>query len=366
MNCGMPTLTPVPREQAVFDFDAPPAARWRAFVEHADSARDMRDFVKAAREASLENLGFLAETKLNAAAALLYCGAYSHFGHYVEESDALANQLAMDGVGRPVMAFLQRVYSLAHLGCTAAAVPVGRRGDGMRLVRSMDWEKPATEMGRVTRILDHREGGQLIYRTVGALGMCGHLSAVKAGVGAVTINWAATTEGAGFFMDPTLRLREVMESRGTRDFVSLVKALKAKSLAAPVFFTVCGPKWGQAAVLEYSGPQSREWRERPVQSDDEALVQSNHFIASEWLVRDDPRPGLNPEDAAGLKLEESSWARKARMEEQIAALSPMERLDPQTLFTHVLSEMPVLNKYSRQQMVLNPVDGTVVAWAHRS
>lgn len=366
MNQALPNLTPVPREPVGFDFDAPPAERWKSSLGDASTATEIREFVKAAHQVSASQFGWLGESALALVAGGLYCGAYRHFGRYVDESDALADHLNVPGISRHVMAFLQRVYSLAHLGCTAAAVPVGGLGDGTRLMRSMDWVKPAKELGRVTRVIEHRQGGNVIYRSVGALGMCGHLSAVKAGVGAVTINWAATTEGAQFFMDPTLRLREVMESRDTRSFKTLVNALKSKPLAAPVFFTVCGPQRGEAVVLEYSGPKCQEWCERWAQDGDDVIVQSNHFVANHRLAVDDPDPGLSWVDAAGKELEESTWARKSRMEELIHALGPMDRLDPQKLFARVLSEAPIRNVFSRQQMVLNPVDGSVTAWAHRS
>lgn len=366
MNEAMPRLTPVPREPARFDFDASPAERWTSFLGDAATASEMRAFVSAAYKVSAGKLGWFGEPALALVAGTLYCGAYSHFGRYIDESDALAEQLGVPGVSKSIMAFLQRVYSLAHLGCTAAAIPVGRARDGMRLVRSMDWEKPAEELGRVTRVIEHRLGGKVVYRSVGALGMCGHLSAVKEGVGAVTINWAKTDESARFFTDPTLRLRDVMESPDPVDFQSLVKSLQAKPLAAPVFFTVCGPRRGEAVVLEYSGPQSQEWRERWAQDEDDVIVQSNHFVASGDLVVDDPIPGLSGEKAATCELDVSTWVRKSRMEELIHALSHKDRLDPEKLFANVLSQKPVLNMYSRQQMVLNPVDGSVTAWAHRN
>jgi len=363
-ECAIPVLRPV-QARATIDLDRDEGTRWNAVLENATDRGHVHKFISAAYQVTKERAGGAIVVAL--VSRLAYLLGYKRRGIYIGESDAIAAGLAIPGVNPATISVMQRIYTLAHVGagCSAAVVAGGADARQMRLVRSMDWETPAVELGDATRLIDFKRGGRTVFPPVNALGMCGVLSAVKKGVGAVTLNWAQSGEMPRRFRDPTFRLREVMEEDGCNSFRELVARLSGMKLGAPVFYTVCGLNPDEAVILEYSGPKADRWSQRKPEAPGKPLVQTNHYVNMKELNHPEPSV-MAPEKAACVPLIESSATRKKIFEEALAAIPSIDRVDPQVLFRDALSRLPVRNQYSRQQMVLDPATGGVSAWAHQS
>ncbi len=285
--------------------------------------------------------------------------------HYLEESTALALALKVPLVDRRVMAALQRVYTLAHAGCTAAVFE--HRDLGMVHLRCLDWEDMRAEMADGTRILDFQRNGRTVFRAVGVVGTVGVLSGVRPGNYSVTINWAQSKSAITPWVrhDPTLLLRHVLETCGTYD--EAVAKLSAVEVGAPVFYTVCGAAPGQGCVIEIAhfGWLRQRCRIRRLGLETPWLVQTNHYDECGDLVDENIPPGPRKRATwAEESLEVSSRERRRAMGEEVAKLVDL-RAESAMDFMVALRTPPVVNDHTVQQMLFRPKVDELHAWARR-
>lgn len=210
-------------------------------------------------------------------AKLLAPVVYTHFyrrqGSYIEESDWLAER--SEGVLSPAqMAFVQRAYSWAHLGCSTMCVWDAERQENV-VMRSLDWQG-APALGKVTRIFDfigNDDDGQVDFTAVGVIGMLGILTGMKPGFAAI-INYAPWYDSAlDKDMDPTFKLRQLLENSTINTYDQAVGAVLNWEVSSPVFITLCGAEKDQACVVEI-GAKDRKALRKSVNG---LLVQTNHF-----------------------------------------------------------------------------------------
>jgi hypothetical protein len=323
----------------------------------------------------------LAEQNLSEIQTLTGKAIFKHFGWlrhilyalyrlsprpFLRESDALAEAMNSPKVDKKTMALLQRGYTLSHLaGCTAA---VYHHLDlGMLHIRCLDWDMSPKEIAAATRIFEFKKGEEIVFRAVGIAGMVGVLSGVKPGKFSVTINWASSKDAWLPWLkpEPTLRLRDVFERCETYD--GAVAALSRRELSTPVFFTVCGSKPGQACVIEvaHKGLLNQEINKREFNFAEGFLVQTNHYDEDGPLAKQnkyDPskRPFGNP---STIDLEKTSGARRRAMIGILKQLIAGESQGLDAVAEDTLSQSPVQNRFTVQQMVMVPKTGQLRVWA---
>ena len=346
----------------------PPAQRW------APTLAEDRDAVKALVKAGLEE----ARKKepdwlIKLATRVAYWGLTDTGDRwYVAEIKALAKLL---GESPYDLALIQQQYTWVHLGCTVTAFWDKSRGEMVHL-RSLDWDMRA-KIAAATRLVEcyARQGdAQPSYRALGIGGMVGLLTAVKPGAFSVSINYSPWNK-AGYYIDPTIRLREVMDDPGVRDYASARAALsdKTRPVGAPVFYTLCGTQPHELCVIEWSGPALLPGfegecyvREADHSSGNALIVQANHHdLGGPYAMHNPgsmPNSVGNGQEAYDCKLETSSVAR-------YLALYGAVRQGMETSAGALASGWaayripPLWNKETVHWAVMRPASGTIEAWA---
>ena len=291
---------------------------------------------------------------------LLYWWCVIAKRHYVQESNAIAKAVAVD---RNIMTALQRVYTLSHIGCTAAVFQ--HPDHGMVHVRCLDWEVMRPEIIQATRLFDFQFGGKTVFVAAGIAGMVGVLSGIRPGKYSITINWAQSRGATIPWLkqDPTLLVRHVLETCDS--YEEAVDRLANTEVGAPVYYIVCGAETGQGCVIEVAhlGLLRQQVNVRHLDGERPWLVQTNHYDENGALGWQNiaqpipPRPNWEEEP-----LEVSSRERRRVMEASVAgAVAQRSATFPQLVESIRVS--PVQNIHTVQQMVLHPQSGQVRVWA---
>ena len=292
---------------------------------------------------------------------------------YVAEITAIAETL---GFSVYDMAMIQQQYTWGHLGgCTTTAFWDERRGEAVH-ARSLDWAM-VDELSAATRVLEcfgRTQDSVPRYRAAAVAGAVGLLTAVKPGAFSVSINYSPW-KGVGYFMDPTVRLREVMDDPGIDSFARAVDALSnpRRTVGAAVFFTVCGTRPEEISVIEWSRPPLLPWMEGECHhrgasrsEGGRLIVQANHHdLGGPWAKRN--RSALpyaidDDKTAYEAELEETSLARQLAMDRAVRR----GLADPQGPLPSVLAALrvpPVWNHETTQWVVMRPASGQLEAWA---
>ncbi|OAN55947.1 hypothetical protein A6A04_10300 [Paramagnetospirillum marisnigri] len=340
----------------VFIEAADPAELWRD-VYRADDMDAMRDLVRAVmgdvRRKPSWSLGW------NVVTRLAYAALYKPFGHFMPESDHFARLL---DTPRPDMAGLQRLYTLAHAGCSSVMAwdKVAAR---MVHFRSLDWPS-APAIARASRVLDGvRADGEVAFRAVGILGMVGLLTAVKPGF-SVSINFAPWS-GASLSLnsDPTFLVRRLMEA-GADSYAEARRVIEGWRPGAPVFISLCGIQRGEACVFEFGAAWDGQGPWHVVEmGEGEVLVQTNHFADGGPFARH--RVAQAPEaawddpawDAHGIR--QTSRARKTLIEQ---GLSDAQEEGLDNALRRVFARRPVWSHETAQWARMIPATGGLDAW----
>jgi acid ceramidase/N-acylethanolamine-hydrolysing acid amidase len=319
------------------DLGLPEDQRWLDIIRKERKA--LRLIVRAAFEDFEGTLGTL---KI---ARALFSTAYKiSGGRYVGEMKSFARAMNMD-LGAVIMMNcsyeLSHITNLTPLGCTAAVKST--REMGPIHVRSMDWPIPA--IGDATRIFHFYRRDKLVFVSVGILGFVGVLSGMRPGKFSVTINWAPPMNTPRFNWGPSFLLREVMETCET--YYDAVAILSNTPLATSVFYVVCGTRHGESCVIERT-PRCHRVRDASL------AVQANHHVHPDFSVFN----GTIKEAEPGyMSLFEDSRSRAGALRRAMAP-GVTDLLDAVSR----LSEQPVQNEDSYQQMAFAPRLGAVLAW----
>lgn len=357
MGAGPAAGGPVPLDltRAVFVDAADPTGIW-ADILRPDDLDAMQGLVQAVladiRRRRSWSLGWSLATKF------AYGVIYKPFGHYMAESDYFARLLGPKRVDRSDMAGLQRLYTLAHAGCSS--VMAWDEGQG-RMVhfRSLDWPS-APAIAKATRLYQGVRGdGGKAFSAAGILGMSGLLTAVKPGF-SVAINFAPWT-GTSFSLnaDPTFLLRQLMTSP-VANYQDAHAAIRSWRPGAPVFISLCGVQKGEACVFEFGAAWDGQGacHLRPM-GEQAYLIQTNHFHAASPFARHNKPQVLASGDWDRQTILETSVARQMVLEQALAENggAPME----QSLRAAFLRS-PVWNHETAQWVMMTPGSGEITAW----
>jgi len=195
-------------------------------------------------------------------------------------------------------------------------------------------------MEDATRLFTFHGDGGHEFTSVGVAGFVGVLSGMVPKGYSVAINQAPPSERPGFDFGAAFLVREVLETTST--YPAAVRKLSQTRLAAPVFFTVCGVKDGQACIIERL---RGEYAVRRMNRDRDPLVVTNHHVVDDWDEFNDPD---DQDTVERLELAEKILSRPA------SSLAGMIKQ---------LSKMPIYSSITTQRMAFNPKSGSVVARA---
>lgn len=263
-------------------------------------------------------------------------------GRYVDEMKAWAAALK---VSTADAVLLNCTYELSGM-CTVGAVNSDTLG--IVHVRTLDW--PLSAIGEATRLFRFHHG-EHEFVAVGIVGHVGALSGMVPGAYSVTINWAPTDGKPSFDFGPAFLLREVLET--CANYEDAVAALKATTLAAPVFYFVCGAEPGQACVIERTRDDAAVRK-----MTGSTLVHANHHETAKFKRRNFELKEFDPDTEDVSRLDYS----KARVAALDAALQNLGRKSTVDDIAACLDVEPVCNDDSYQQMLFVPSTGEVKVW----
>lgn len=248
------------------------AARWADFDRPDDRA--------ALRRLAAAMLGDINRKPLwraawRVASRAAYAGIYRPFGAYGADSDHLALMAGRDALSAADMAALQRLYTLAHAGCSSV-MRWDEAAGRMVHFRSLDWPSAAAIAG-ATRVVSAQRGGRQAYAAAGIVGMVGLLTAVKPGF-SLCINFAPWNGPSCWLgADPSFLVRQLMDSP-VATYAEAARVIADWRPAAPVFISLCGVARGEACIFEFGAAWHRAGRCHaiPIAGRD-WLIQTNHF-----------------------------------------------------------------------------------------
>ena len=334
---------------------ADPLAAWADVVTRPED-------IAAARALAVSIMGDVRRKRSWAVAwsiatTLAYHAIYRPFGQYVDESDAFA-VLAGGVASRADMAALQRLYTLAHAGCSAV-LAWDRAHQRMVHFRSLDWPS-ARAIADATRIVQAcRDDGPPVFSAAGILGMSGVLTAVKPGF-SIAINFAPWRgPSLSLRMDPTFLVRQLMSS-AVASYAEARAVIATWRPSAPLFISLCGVAKGEACLFEFGagrhGVHVVDIGER------DFLVKTNHF------EDDSPFAGQNRAQAEGQDWDsysvlQTSMVRRNLLDDALgAAYGGGDSFDLEATLCQSFLRPPVWNHQTAQWVMLTPQSGDIRAW----
>jgi len=377
---GLLALLPAPRPLAAMACDdgrpvalgetrrifidaANPAETW-ADIARPDDAEAMRGLVRAVMADVRRKPSWAAGWSI--ATKFAYYAIYKPFGLYMAESDYFAGLLGPKLVAKSDMAGLQRLYTLAHAGCSTVLAWDARR-NRMVHFRSLDWPS-ADAIAKATRIFaGTRRDGSTAFSAAGILGMTGLLTAVKPGF-SVAINFAPW-KGTSFSLnaDPTFLVRQLMTS-AVASYHEAFRVIEAWHPGAPVFISLCGIAKGEGCVFEFGAAWDEHGPCHPIGiGERDFLIQTNHFDESGPFARQ------NRAQAAGSPWDDPAWdahtiletsvARKTLIEQALlAAYGAGQDFDVEETLREAFIRRPVWNCETAQWVGMSPEAGQMRAW----
>jgi hypothetical protein len=285
-------------------------------------------------------------------AKLLYNIVYRWWGHYVNESDYLASKCS--NMSASLMAFLQRQYTLAHMGCSVVMV-WDKKNSEMLCFRSLDW-KGADDIAHATRRFSFvNNKDEEIAQIAGITGMVGVLTGVKKGF-SVAINYAPWKRSAKLKSDPTFLIRKLLEDEDISTYKQALDNVKAWQIGSPCFISLCGVEKDEACVIELG---NKNVHVRCIE-EKEFLIQTNHYdLESSPFTEHNEEPyaqNMSEKQWFDSELLNNSQKRhliltKALQED--ADTSMQERL------INLYKEVPVLNYETAQWVLMKPKSGKI-------
>ncbi len=285
-------------------------------------------------------------------AKLLYNLVYRWWGHYIKESDYLASQCSF--MSNSLMAFLQRQYTLAHMGCSVVMTWDAKKEE-MVCFRSLDW-KGADDIAWSTRHFSfiNKEGSE-IAQIAGITGMVGVLTGAKKGF-SVAINYAPKKRSAKFKSDPTFLIRQLLEDENINSYEKAMKQIVSWELGSPCFISLCGVQKGDACVIELDGKtvHIRTMGEKNF------LIQTNHYdLEASPFVEHNETPYTK--EMSEKQWYESELLKNSQKREEIfkQSLSKPQEEEMESSLISLYKEVPILNYETAQWVFMQPKSGKV-------
>ena len=346
-------ITKVTEERKVF-FEANSAEMiWKDVV--SEDAQQMKTLCKAMSQL-VYDVG-VPKWLVHLSAKVLYALVYKRWGHYTEESDYLAS--ACSDMSASLMAFLQRQYTLAHMGCSVV-MAWDEKNEEMICLRSLDW-KGADDIAHATRRFSFVNAQEEeVAQVAGITAMVGVLTGAKKGF-SIAINYAPWKRSAKFKSDPTFLIRKLLEDVSVTDYKSAKQKVQAWEVGSPCFISICGVKKGEACVIELGSKQNVYVREM---GDEDFIIQTNHYD-----LNASPFTAHNEEPYTHEMTEqqwyESELLQHSQKREQILRekLQESSGLDMQHRLMHMYKEVPVLNWETAQWVLMKPKSGEIDVYA---
>jgi hypothetical protein len=286
-------------------------------------------------------------------AKLLYHSVYKRWGHYIQESDYLAAECS--DMSASLMAFLQRQYTLAHMGCSVVML-WDKTTQQMLCFRSLDW-KGADDIAHSTRRFSFvNEKDDEIAQVAGITAMVGVLTGAKKGF-SVAINYAPWKRSAKFKSDPTFLIRQLLEDESITDYKSAQDNVKHWKVGSPCFISLCGINRGEACVIELGSEENVHVREM---DEEDFLIQTNHYDlnTSPFTEHNELR---YTEEMSEKEWYESELLRNSQEREKIIkqTLSEESDLPMEQRLIEIYNKVPVLNWETAQWVLMRPGNGKI-------
>lgn len=258
-----------------------------------------------------------------------------------------------------LMAFLQRQYTLAHMGCSVV-MAWDDKSEQMFCFRSLDW-KGADDIARSTRpysFVNAKE--EEVAKVAGITGMVGVLTGTKKGF-SVAINYAPWKRSARFKSDPTFLIRQLLEDASITDYKSAQERVKTWEVGSPCFISLCGVSKGEACVIELGNKGGVHVREMGKEN---FLIQTNHYNL-------DTSPFTkHNEEPYEVEMSEEQWyeselLRNSQKREKLLRkrLQESSLLPMQERMLEIYKEVPVLNWETAQWVLMKPKSGDIEVYA---
>lgn len=303
---------------------------------------------------------------INVVASYMYHRHYNRTGHYMPESDWMAQQ-SNGLVTRAQTAMIQRMYTWAHVvgvGCTTCCA-WDEHSESMVCFRSLDWDG-ARELGLATRIYDFRDkSGTVHFSAAGILGMVGMLTGVKPGF-SIAINYLPwRTASAQCATDPLLMLRMILENATINTYDEALTAVEDATIGAPACFTICGIEKNQACAVEV-GKNSKKFIRTAKNG---FLAQTNHYDTTSPFSAQSATSYDYPVGKRGNRL--ADWhdgsllpgSPRRRLDISMALRQLVEQgADMETGMEAAYRKSPVWNFETAQWAFMRPKDGTIKVW----
>ncbi|CAA7618884.1 conserved exported hypothetical protein [Candidatus Terasakiella magnetica] len=363
LDCRTARPVALGETRRIFLDEAEPAALW-ADVARPQDLDAMRSLVRAVMADVHRKPSWSAGW--NIATKFAYHAIYKPFGFYMAESDHFAALLGSEPVAKSDMAGLQRLYTLAHAGCSTV-MAWDETHQRMLHFRSLDWPS-AGAIAQATRLYaGTRKDGAVAFSAAGILGMVGILTAVKPGF-SVAINFAPWT-GTSFSLnaDPTFLIRQLMASAVT-SYHDAHRVIAAWNPGAPVFISLCGIAKGEAAIFEFGAAWDDHGPCHAIAlGEGDFMIQTNHFDPSGPFARHNrPQAAASPwGDPAwdAHTILETSVARKALIREALGTAYGGNRgFDLEAVLRAVFIRRPIWNCETAQWVAMIPASGEMRAW----
>ncbi len=353
LNNPYKDIIKVTQERKVF-FEAESAEEiWKDVV--SEDAKQMKTLCKAMSQL-VYSVG-VPKWLVHLSAGILYRAVYKRWGHYTNESDYLASQCS--GMSASLMAFLQRQYTLAHMGCSVV-MAWDEKNEEMLCLRSLDW-KGADDIARATRRFSFVNAkDEEVAQVAGITAMVGVLTGAKKGF-SISINYAPWKRSAKFKSDPTFLIRKLLEDVLVNDYQSAKEKVRSWDVGSPCFISICGVKKGEACVIELGSKDNIHVREM---GDDDLIIQTNHYdLGSSPFTAHNEAP--YKEEMSEQQWYESELLLNSQKREQILRerLQQSSDLEMEHRLIELYKEVPVLNWETAQWVLMKPKSGEIDVYA---
>jgi len=345
-------ITKVEEERKVYFQQSTPEAIWADVLEQ--DKEDMQKLCDAMSKLVYE-VG-IPKFLVHLSASVLYNLVYRWWGHYTNESDYLASNFS--NMSASLMAFLQRQYTLAHMGCSVV-MAWDEKNEEMVCFRSLDW-RGADDIARSTRKFSFvNKAKEEVAQIAGITAMVGVLTGVKKGF-SVAINYAPWKRSARFKSDPTFLIRQLLEDEGITSYEEARNKVGTWKVGSPCFISLCGVKRGEACVIELG---SETLHIRDIGKKD-FLIQTNHYhLESSPFSQHNEAPythELTEKEWYESELLRNSQKREKIMEEDLSKDSDLPMLER---LISLYKSVPILNWETAQWVVMKPKNGEIDIYA---
>jgi len=353
LNNKYKNITKVEAERRIFFEAQRPQEIWKELIEH--DIEDMKKLCTAMSKLVYE-VG-LPKFVVHLSAKILYNSVYRWWGHYKNESDYLAHQCT--NMSASLMAFLQRQYTLAHMGCSVV-MSWDEENKEMLCFRSLDWQGADDIAKSTRRFLFVNKKDKEVAQVAGITAMVGVLTGAKKGF-SIAINYAPWKRSAAFASDPTFLIRQLLEDEGVNDYKSALAIVSAWKVGSPCFISLCGVNKGEACVIELGSKNQVHVREM---ENNDFLIQTNHYDleTSPFIQHNEEayRQEMTEKEWFDSELLKNSQKREALLRKKLQDRPNVSR---QEQLINMYLEVPILNWETAQWVLMRPKSGEIEIYA---